>query len=78
LDRSVLSDEQWERVAPLCAGKVGDAGRSGEDNRLFLEAVLWIARTGSPPACAGAGCGAIYPRVSGTGIRSSSASADGL
>jgi len=43
-----LSDEQWERVAPLCAGKVGDPGRSGADNRLFLEAVLWIARTGSP------------------------------
>ena len=48
MERRVLSDEQWERVAPLCAGTVGDAGRSGEDNRLFLEAVLWIARTGSP------------------------------
>jgi transposase len=48
LDRRVLSDEQWQRVAPLCAGKPGDPGRSGEDNRLFLEAVLWIARTGSP------------------------------
>jgi transposase len=48
LERRVLSDEKWERVAPLCAGKVGDPGRSGEDNRLFLEAVLWIARTGSP------------------------------
>lgn len=29
-------------------GKVTDRGRSGKDNRLFLEAVLWIARTGSP------------------------------
>jgi len=48
LDRSVLSDEQWARVAPLLPGKVGDPGRSGEDNRRFLEAVLWIARTGSP------------------------------
>ena len=48
LDRSVLSDEQWERVAALLPGKVGDPGRSGEDNRRFLEAVLWIARTGSP------------------------------
>lgn len=28
--------------------KVGDRGRSGKDNRLFLEAVLWIVRTGSP------------------------------
>jgi transposase len=44
----VLSDEQWERVAPLLPGKPGDPGRSGADNRLFLEAVLWIARTGAP------------------------------
>jgi transposase len=48
LDRSVLSNVQWERVAPLLPGKVGDPGRSGADNRRFLEAVLWIARTGSP------------------------------
>jgi transposase len=48
LDRSILSDEQWERLAPLLPGKPGDPGRNGADNRLFLEAVLWIARTGSP------------------------------
>lgn len=44
----MLSDVQWERVAPLLPGKAGDRGRSGRDNRLFLEAVLWIVRTGSP------------------------------
>ena len=48
MDRMVLSDEQWERVGPLLPGKKGDRGRSGKDNRLFLEAVLWIVRTGSP------------------------------
>jgi transposase len=48
LDRTILNDAQWERVAPLLPGKAGDPGRSGEDNRLFLEAVLWVARTGSP------------------------------
>jgi len=48
LDRSVLSDAQWEQVSPLLPGKVGDPGRTGTDNRLFLEAVLWIVRTGSP------------------------------
>jgi transposase len=48
LIRRVLKDEQWERIAPLIPGKKGDPGRSGEDNRLFVEAVLWIGRTGSP------------------------------
>jgi transposase len=47
MDRRVLSDEQWERVAPLLPGKVGDPGRSA-DNRRFLEAVLWITRVGAP------------------------------
>ncbi len=35
-------------MEPLCLGKPGDPGRSGADNRRFLEAVLWIVRTGSP------------------------------
>jgi transposase len=48
LNRMILKDEQWERVAPLLPGKAGDPGRSGADNRLFLEAVLWMVRTGAP------------------------------
>jgi transposase len=31
-----------------CLGKPSDPGRHGSDNRLFVEAVLWIVRTGSP------------------------------
>ena len=46
--RFELSDEQWERVEGLLPGRPGSPGRSGDDNRLFLEAVLWIARTGAP------------------------------
>ena len=46
--RTYLSDEQWARMAPDLPGKKGDRGRSGENNRLFVEAVLWIARTGAP------------------------------
>ena len=34
-------------MEPHCLGKVTDPGRSGMNNRLFMEAVLWIARTGS-------------------------------
>ena len=48
MNRWVLKDEQWERVAPLLPGKAGDPGRTGSDNRLFLEAVLWMVRTGAP------------------------------
>jgi transposase len=48
LIRLVVNDAQWERLAPLLPGKEGDPGRSGADNRLFLEAVLWVARTGVP------------------------------
>jgi transposase len=44
----VLRDDQWERIAPLVPGKVGDPGRSGTDNRLFVEVVLWIVRVGAP------------------------------
>src|SRR6267154_4451001 len=48
MDRFVLTDAQWAKMEPLCLGKPSDPGRSGKDNRLFVEAVLWIARTGSP------------------------------
>lgn len=46
--RTILRDDQWARMEPHCLGKKSDPGRSGADNRLFLEAVLWKARTGSP------------------------------
>ena len=48
MDRFVLSDAQWTRMAALIPGKPGDPGRSGTDNRRFVEAVLWIVRTSSP------------------------------
>jgi transposase len=48
MDRFILTDAQWATMEPLCLGKPGDPGRSGKDNRLFVEAVLWIVRTGSP------------------------------
>ena len=48
MDRLILTDAQWAKMEPHCLGRVGDRGRSGGDNRLFVEAVLWVARTGSP------------------------------
>jgi transposase len=48
MDRYVLTDAQWATMEPHCRGKKSDPGRSGANNRRFVEAVLWIARTGSP------------------------------
>ena len=47
-DRFAISDEQWVLMEPCCLGKNTDPERSGNDTRLFLEGVLWIARTGAP------------------------------
>ncbi len=48
LERSVRRNDQWERIAPRLPGKLEDPGGSGADNRLFVEAVLWIVRVGAP------------------------------
>jgi transposase len=45
--RYELSDAQWQRIADLLPGKPGDRGRSGADNRLFVNAVLWVLRSGA-------------------------------
>lgn len=46
--RLILSDRQWERIAPHIIGDERTRGTSGRDNRLFVEAVLWLVRTGVP------------------------------
>lgn len=45
--RYELSDTQWARIAPLLPGKPGDPGRHGRDNRLFVDGVLWVLRSGA-------------------------------
>jgi len=47
LPRHAISDEKWERIKDLLPGKAGDAGVTAKDNRLFIDAVLWIAKTGA-------------------------------
>ena len=47
-ERFVVSDDAWEKIAPELPGKASDCGVTGADNRLFVEAVLWRVRTGSP------------------------------
>jgi transposase len=48
MDRLVLTDAAWERMAPLIIGRPDQKGSTGRDNRMFVEGVLWIVRTGSP------------------------------
>ena len=48
MPRKMLRNDQWERIEQLLPGKASDRGVTAKDNRLFVEAVLWILRTGSP------------------------------
>ena len=48
MQRHGLTNEQWKRIKPHLPGKRRDPGRTAKDNRRFVEAVLWLARTGAP------------------------------
>lgn len=45
--RYELSEAQWVRIAPMLPGKVTDPGRTGGDNRLFVNGCLWVLRSGA-------------------------------
>lgn len=45
-DRSMLTDAQWARLAPLLPGQERSPGTTAKDTRLFVVAVLWRARCG--------------------------------
>lgn len=46
--RHEIDQEAWERIEGLLPGKAGDPGVTAADNRLFINAVFWIAKTGAP------------------------------
>ena len=48
LHRHDLRDDQWLLLKPYLPGSKGNRGRRGNDNRLFINAVLWKLRTGIP------------------------------
>ena len=45
--RYEVSGGQRERIAPMLPGKPSDPGRTAADNRLFVNAVLWVLRSGA-------------------------------
>ena len=48
LRRHEITDQQWDAIKDFLPGKEGDPGATAKDNRLFINAVLWIAKTGAP------------------------------
>ena len=48
MPRYGLRDDQWERIKDLLPGKPGDPGVTAQDNRRFVEAVLYRYRAGIP------------------------------
>jgi transposase len=45
--RYELTDPQWRLIQELLPGKASDPGRTASDNRLFVDAVLWVLRSGA-------------------------------
>jgi transposase len=48
LPRHAISDADWDRIKHLLPGQRGQHGGIARDNRLFLDAILYVARTGIP------------------------------
>ena len=56
--RYELTDEQWQRLAPLLPPQRPRTGRPNHDHRTIINGILWVLRTGAPwadlPECYGA------------------------
>jgi transposase len=46
--RHEISNADWDRIKGFLPGQPGQHGGVAQDNRRFINAVLWIARTGAP------------------------------
>jgi len=46
--RHDISDKVWEKLEPHLPGRAESWGGLARDNRQFINAVLWILRTGAP------------------------------
>ncbi len=44
---SILNDTQWNKIKDILPGKQSDPGRTGADNRRFVEAIMWVGRNGA-------------------------------
>ena len=46
--RLTLPSKQWRLIEPALLGRPGTPGRGGNNNRMSLEGMIWITRTGAP------------------------------
>lgn len=46
LSRHDISDDHWNRIQHLLPGQAGMHGGIGKDNRLFINAIRYLAKTG--------------------------------
>ena len=57
MNRGDLTNEQWEKLAPLLPPLKPHTGRTNNDPRPIINGILWILRTGAPwadlPPCYG-------------------------
>ena len=67
--RYELTDSLWARIALILSGKAGDPGRTADDNRLFVNGVLWVLRLGA--------LGPTFPRSMASGRSCANASVAG-
>jgi putative transposase len=47
IGRYELSDVQWGRIERLLPGRSDTVGRTAADNRVFVNGVLWVLRSGA-------------------------------
>jgi transposase len=48
MSRHEISDEAWARIEHLLPGRPGGHGGVAKDNKLFINAIFYIAKTGCP------------------------------
>jgi transposase len=48
MTRHELTDQQWERLTPLLPPQKPQTGRPNKDDRIVINAMLWLLRTGAP------------------------------
>ena len=49
IERHEMTDEQWDRIKDMVPPeRSGGKGRPAKDNRMMINAIIWILKTGAP------------------------------